>query len=90
MTIALLTRGYIYPRQEGVLEVVFGGPSITGVASAAPDIIGSGVSRADGPSLTGAAVTGPGLSGRPSDPPAPAGDSPTITGSGSQKPDIEG
>ena len=90
MTLALLTRGYIYPRQTGVSGVVFEGPTLTNIESAAPDITGSGVSRPEGPSLVGAAVTGPGLDGRPSDPPTPAGDAPTIVGSGTQKPDVGG
>jgi len=90
MTLALLTRGYVYPRQTGASGVVFEGPSLTSVDSAAPDITGSGVSRPAGPSLVGAAVTGPGLGGKPSDPPTPAGDAPTIVGSGTQKPDVEG
>jgi hypothetical protein len=90
MTIALLTRGYIYPRQTGVSGVVFEGPMLTGVTSEAPDITGSGVSRPEGPSLAGAAVSGPNLAGRPSGPPTPADDSPTIVGSGTQKPDVGG
>lgn len=89
MTIALLTRGYIYPRQIGGGLVQFEGPTLTGVRSEAPDITGSGVSRPDGPSIVGAAVAGPVGSAKPSATPTPAGDSPTIVGSESQTPDIE-
>lgn len=89
MTIALVTRGYIYPRPLVGVEP-FDGPDIIGVSSSSPNITGSGVDTPSGPSITGAATSGPVISSSKSPADTPAADAPSIVGAGLQTPDIAG
>ena len=62
MTIALATRGYLYPRT--CVQVVMGaGPSITGAQELLPEVVGAVPSQAEGPSIQGSVQPAPSISG---------------------------
>lgn len=80
MTIALATRGYLFPFL--CTKVVVGpGPSIVGAVEAKPEIAGAVPTTAVAPTLVGSVVPGPTISGGvTSSPPAGTVAPPSITG----------
>lgn len=84
MTIALATRGYLYPRFLG--QYICGeGPVITSVTEAAPEVTGAAKAAEVTPSITGTVGNAPEISSS-SGAGVPSGDAPII--SGSEKPKI--
>lgn len=84
MTIALATRGYLYPRFLG--QFICGdGPTITSVVENAPNVTGAAKISADTPSIVGTAGLAPEISSS-AGAGEPTGEAPII--SGSEKPKI--
>lgn len=84
MTIALATRGYLYPRFIG--QFITGeGPTITSVTENAPVVTGAARVPADAPIISGAAGIAPEISSS-AGAADPTGEAPII--SGSEKPKI--
>jgi hypothetical protein len=84
MTVALATRGYLYPRFLG--QFISGeGPVITSVQESAPEVTGAARVAADAPSVSGIIAPAPEISSSAGAAEQP-GEAPII--SGSEKPKI--
>jgi len=63
MTIALATRGYIYPRLGDLIVQVGEGPSIVGQKTLSPVIDGGVRVAEEGPTISGSVTPGPSIGG---------------------------
>ena len=63
MTIALASRGYLFPKLGEIVVQVGDGPAIVDQQVLSPDIDGGVAVVAEGPTITGSVLPGPEISG---------------------------